>query len=85
MPQAPRDVLEVDPDTRGQENPISTSTDESTIGITFLLLFLAASTAQFRREIREKESDYQARYHDSGNGRNRQQLATAVEGSVSRF
>ena len=34
MPQAPRDVPEVDPDTRGQENPISTSTDES-IGITF--------------------------------------------------
>ena len=34
VPQAPRDVPEVDPDTRGQENPISTSTDES-IGITF--------------------------------------------------
>ena len=34
MPQAPRDVPEVDPDTQGQENPISTSTDES-IGITF--------------------------------------------------
>ena len=30
----PRDVPSVDPDTRGQENPISTSTDKS-IGITF--------------------------------------------------
>ena len=30
----PRGVPEVDPDTRGQENPISPSTDES-IGITF--------------------------------------------------
>ena len=30
----PRDVPEVDPDTRGQENPISPSTDES-ICITF--------------------------------------------------
>ena len=30
----PRDVPKVDPDTRGQENPISMSTDES-IGITF--------------------------------------------------
>ena len=34
VPKAPRGVLEVDPDTRGQENPISPSTDES-IGITF--------------------------------------------------
>ena len=34
MPKAPRGVPEVDPDTRGQENPISPSTDES-IGITF--------------------------------------------------
>ena len=30
----PRDVPKVDPDTRGQENPISMSTDKS-IGITF--------------------------------------------------
>ena len=34
MPQAPRDVPKVDPDTQVQENPISTSTDES-IGIIF--------------------------------------------------
>ena len=39
MAQAPRDVPEVDPDTRGQENLISTSTDES-IGITWCLVWL---------------------------------------------
>ena len=39
MPQAPRDVPEVDPDTRGQENPISTSTDESIGNILLYRLF----------------------------------------------
>ena len=34
MPKAPRGGPEVDPDLRGQENPISPRTDES-IGITF--------------------------------------------------
>ena len=31
VPKAPRGVPEVDPDTRGQENPISSSTDESIV------------------------------------------------------
>ena len=34
VPKAPRGVPEVDPDLRGQENPISPRTEES-IGITF--------------------------------------------------
>ena len=34
MPKAPRGGPEVDPDPRGQENPISPRSDES-IGITF--------------------------------------------------
>ena len=33
VPKAPRGVPEVDPDTRGQENPISLSTDESIVNI----------------------------------------------------
>ena len=31
VPKAPRGVPEVDPDTRGQENPISSSMDESIV------------------------------------------------------
>ena len=33
VPKAPRGVPEVDPDTRGQENPISSSTDKSIVNI----------------------------------------------------
>ena len=33
VPKAPRGVPEVDPDTRGQENPISSSADESIVNI----------------------------------------------------
>ena len=33
VPKAPRGVPEVDPDTRGQENPISLSTDKSIVNI----------------------------------------------------
>ena len=65
MTQAPRDIPEFDPDTLGQENPISMSTDKS-IGITFCVwtiiprddLFIQKSNASRRKEHRTLPGKY---------------------------
>ena len=44
MPQTLRDVPEVDPDTRGQENPKSTSTDKSIVIIICIWTIIPIST-----------------------------------------
>ena len=48
VPQALGDVPEVDPDTRGQKNPISTSTDKILALVQFLM---DKTTEPFLKEV----------------------------------